>query len=328
MNVISSAYISCMESNESVIIPPLWIDGSGIYDYLTVKAGDIIHFLVFSSIFMGMQGWGLVYVAAFIQGVECSPGCIGIMFLLGFSVYNLNRKTDEKEDAVNHQDRYRFTKKYEKYLYTAAIGGCGFALALGALYGLLTFLMVLLPLILGILYSIPCLPPSTGYRRLKEIPVLKNLIVAIAWGIPLTFIPLFVTSTSVTLATAVSLVYLSSFVFIASTLPDIRDIEGDKLAGIRTIPVVIGAERTMTLITGINLMVGTCAVIISAMYLTPVIVLVLAVSILYTHISIRSFTRGEKKDIICDIMTDGQFIFIGILAYTLILLSGSIAIPG
>lgn len=328
MNVISFCDISCMGSNESVLIPPLWIDWGEITDYLTVKAGDIVHFLVFSSIFMGMQGWGLVYVGAFIQGVECSPVSIAILFLLGFSVYNLNRKTDEKEDAVNHEDRYRFTKKYEKYLYTAAIAGCGFALLLGALYGPMTFLMVLFPLILGILYSIPCLPPSTGYRRLKEIPLLKNLIVAVAWGVPLTFIPLFVTNTAVTLATSISLVYLSSFVFIASTLPDIRDTVGDKLAGIRTIPVVIGSERTMVLLTGINLVVGTSAVIISALYLSPVVMLILAASTIYTHISIRSFARGGKKDIICDIMTDGQFIFIGILAYSLTLLTSSVAILG
>lgn len=328
MNVIEFGYSSCMESNESIVIPPLWINWNEIFNYLTGKSGDIIQFLVFSSIFMGMQGWGLVYVAAFIQGVECSPACIVITFLFGFSIYNLNRKTDEKEDVVNHQDRYRFTKKYEKYLYTAAILGCSFALVLAAWCGLMTFLIVVLPFVLGILYSIPCLPPSTGYRRLKEIPLLKNLIVAIAWGVPLTFISLFITNTSVTLATVISLIFLCSFVFIASVLPDIRDTEGDKIAGIRTIPVIIGAQRTIIVITGVNLIVGISAVIISAIYLAPAAALVLAVSTLYTHISIQSFARIEKKDIICDIMTDGQFIFIGILAFSISLLSGSLAIPG
>jgi len=310
-----------MESNH-VVFPPLTL-------YSPVPAKELlkkhlmncVHFLVFSSIFMGMQGVGLVYVAAFIQGVECWPVCIVIMFLLGFSVYNLNRKTDEAEDAINHQDRYRFTKRYENSLYNAAIVGCIIALILGAWYGLMTFLMVLFPLVLGVLYSIPCLPPSTGYRRLKEIPLLKNIIVAIAWGVPLTFIPLFVTGMPVTFATAISLVFLSSFVFIASVLPDVRDMEGDKVAGIRTIPVVIGAERTMVLITGINLIVGISAVIISAIFLSPAAVLVLAVSTLYTHIGIRSFARVEKKDIICDIMTDGQFVIIGLMIWIGLLLS-------
>jgi 4-hydroxybenzoate polyprenyltransferase len=317
-----------MESDHVVFPPFIRYSPVPAKELLKKNFNDFIHFLVFSSIFMGMQGVGLVYVAAFTQGVECMPVCIVIMFLLGFSIYNLNRKTDEAEDAINHQDRYRFTKKYEKSLYNAAIIGCGFALILGAWYGLMTFLMVVLPLILGILYSIPCLPPATGYRRLKEVPLLKNLIVAIAWGVPLTFIPLYVSNNPVTLATAISLVYLSSFVFIASVLPDVRDMEGDKVAGIRTIPTVIGVKQTMMLIIGINLIIGISAAIISAVYLSYVVVLVLLVSTFYTHISIRSFVKGEKKDIICDIITDGQFIFIGMLAYSLSMLSASLTIPG
>lgn len=104
--------------------------------------------------------------------------------------------------------------------------------------------------------------------------------------------------------------------------------EGDKVAGIRTVPTVIGVERTMILIRSLNLIVGVSAVIISAIFLSPAVSLVLAVCTLYTHISIRTFAKGGKKDTICDIMTDGQFIFIGILAYCLSLLSGSLVIPG
>jgi 4-hydroxybenzoate polyprenyltransferase len=317
-----------MESNQTVYFPVGQNSPVLSFQFIKDKGLDFIHFLVFSSVFMGMQGAGLVYVAAFIQGVECMPVCLAIMFILGFSVYNLNRKTDETEDAINHQERYRFTKKYEKSLYIAAIVGCCLALGLGVWYGLATFLMVLLPLVLGILYSIPCLPPSTGYRRLKEIPFVKNLIVATAWGVPLTFIPLLVLNMPVTSATAISLVYLCSFVFIASVLPDVRDMEGDKLAGIRTVPTVIGVERTMTIIRSLNLVAGFSAVVISAIYLSPAVSLVLALCTIYTHVSISFFAKGEKKDIICDIMTDGQFIFIGILAYGISLLSSPLAIIG
>jgi 4-hydroxybenzoate polyprenyltransferase len=326
--LISLAKVPFMESNHTVFPPFIRYSPLPAMELIKKHSMDLVHFLIYSSIFMGMQGVGLVYIASFNQGVECMLVCVVIMFLLGFSIYNLNRKTDEAEDAINHQDRYRFTKKYEKSLYNAAIVGCGFVLILGAWYGLLTFLMVLLPLILGVLYSIPCLPPSTGYRRLKEVPFLKNLIVAIAWGVPLTFIPLFVSNMPVSFATVITLIYLCSFVFIASVLPDIRDMEGDKVAGIRTIPTVIGVERTMILIRGINLMVGTSAIVISALYLSPIVAFVLTVSTVYTHLSINFFVKGGKKDLICDVLTDGQFIFIGTLAYGLTVVAGALAIIG
>jgi 4-hydroxybenzoate polyprenyltransferase len=314
-----------MELNRAVLPPLILYSPVPILELLKKHFMNIVHFITFSSIFMGLQGVGLVYVAAYIQGVDCMPVCSIIMFLLGFSVYNLNRKTDEAEDAINHQERYRFTKKYERSLYLTAVIGCILALILGAFYGLMTFFMVLFPLLLGILYSIPCLPPSTGYRRLKEIPLLKNIIVGIAWGVPLTFIPLLVTDMPVTFAAAICLVYLCSFVFIASVLPDVRDMEGDKQSGIRTIPVVIGAEKTMILITAINLVVGIAAIIVSAVYISPVVALVFAGSTLYTHISIRFFEEGERKDMICDIMTDGQFIIIGLMIWTGLFLSPLVA---
>ena len=68
-----------------------------------------IDFLLFSSIFMGMQGMGMVYTSCVIQGLEPSPAGTRIMLLVPFSVYNMNRKTDEEEDSVNHPGRYMFT---------------------------------------------------------------------------------------------------------------------------------------------------------------------------------------------------------------------------
>ena len=39
-----------------------------------------------------------------------------IILFITFSIYNFNRKTDLKEDKVNHPDRVNFIKKHEKIL--------------------------------------------------------------------------------------------------------------------------------------------------------------------------------------------------------------------
>lgn len=327
--LIQLAPINNMEFNQSVRLPPAWFDWNTGWDIIKRKIDSVVQFLMFSSLFVGIAGGGMVYVAAFIQNIECSPVCIVIMVLVGFSVYNLNRKTDEAEDAINRQDRFQFTKKYENHLYTLALAGYGLAILLAGLNGLYALLIVLIPLVSGILYSIPCLPPATGYRRLKEIPLVKNLVVGIAWGATLTFIPITVSHAPVTLATAITLLFFSTYAFIASTLPDIRDKEGDEQAGIRTIPVVIGVERTLILITSLNVLIGFIAVILSAMYLPFTVAILIAISTVYLHICIRSFTRVKRKDLICDIMTDGQFLIIGLFVYgTGILMSGLFYLPG
>jgi 4-hydroxybenzoate polyprenyltransferase len=247
-----------------------------------------------------------------------------MMFLVCFSVYNLNRKTDEAEDAINREDRYSFTKKYEKPLYLSAVIGSGLSLLLASLYGLSTFLLILTPFITGILYSIPFLPPNSGYRRLKEIPLVKNVVVTIAWAVPLTFLPLAVAHAPVTTATGITLVFFLSWAFIASTLPDIRDKEGDEQAGIRTIPVVIGIERTLNLLTRINIILGICAVILSIVYHSPVITLLIIVSCIYTQLVIDSFSVTHRKGITFDLLNDGQFFIIGVIVYSISILLSSL----
>ena len=308
-----------MESHQIGFFPPGRYPPVPAFQIIREKGMDLIHFLMFTSLFVGIAGSGMVYVAAFIEGVACGPVPMTIVFLLGFSIYNLNRKTGEAEDAINRADRYSFTKKYEKLLFVSALVAYGLAIVIAAQFGILPGLVVLIPLVTGILYSIPCLPPSTGYRRLKEIPVVKNLVVGSAWGITLTFIPLLITHSPVTVQSLVTLVFFFTYAFIASTLPDIRDREGDAQAGVRTIPVVIGEEKTLSLITTLNLVVGCGAIGFSALYLSGTAIAVFAVSTLYLHICIRSFTRAKRKDILCDIMTDGQFIIIGLMIFSALL---------
>jgi len=328
MNVNLNSYYSAMELKPSTSLPPALVDWYEIRDFVGENIGDFIQFLMFSSLFVGIAGGGMVYVAACLQGLQCNAACIVILVLVGFSVYNLNRKTDETEDAINRQERYIFTKKYEKYLFIAALVGYGLAILLGALHGWMALLVILIPLISGIFYSIPCLPPASGYHRLKEIPVVKNLVVGIAWGATLTLVPITVLEAPITPATAITFIFFSSYAFIASTLPDIRDKEGDEQAGIRTIPVVIGAERTLFLVTAINLIIGSGAVIFSAVYLSPVVVVLIVVSMVYLHLCIRSFAKVKRKDLLCDILTDGQFLIIGVIAFSLSLVLSSLPFKG
>ncbi len=304
-----------METNNPVLFPPGPYPAVRAQNFFEEKFMDLIHFLMFSSLFVGIAGGGMVYVAAFTQGVTCEPAAIAIVFLVGFSVYNLNRKTDEAEDAVNRADRFSFTKKFEKHLFAAALAAYSIAIGLASLYGFLSVLVVIVPLVSGILYSIPCLPQVTGYRRLKEIPVVKNLVVGLAWGSTLTLVPLVLGQTPVSLATLVTLLFFSTYAFIASTLPDIRDREGDAQVGIRTIPVVIGEKRTITLIMGMNIIIGISAVIISLLFLSPVPAILITLSTIYLSLCIRSFSRVEKKDLVCDVLTDGQFLIIGMIIY-------------
>jgi 4-hydroxybenzoate polyprenyltransferase len=269
-------------------------------------------FLIFSSLFVGLAGMGMIYTSSLLMGVDPSPEALGIMLLVPFSVYNMNRKTDEEEDSVNREDRYAFTKRFEKPLFYGAILAYALAVLIAATHGIGAVIVTLVPLIGGVLYSVPFLPKGIRYRRLKEIPVMKNLVVGGSWSVILVLLPCMIAGIPVTVQTDLCLLFFFSYAFIASSLPDIRDREGDAHAGIRTIPVLIGVEDTKTVLGTLNW--TTAAVVIAlgiGTMLPPLITALYAGAHCYTQCCITSFGRIGQYDFICDILSDGQFLIIG-----------------
>jgi 4-hydroxybenzoate polyprenyltransferase len=269
-----------------------------------------------------MQGMGMIYTSCLIQGLEPSPAVLAIMLLVPFSVYNMNRKTDEEEDSVNHPDRYRFTKRFEKPLANGALVAYALAVLIAVPYGLMGVLVTLVPLIAGVLYSMPVLPKRLGYRRLKEIPVMKNLVVCISWATILMLLPCVASGTPVTITSLLGFAFFFSYVFIASAMPDMRDREGDALTGVRTIPVLLGIGRTKRVL---GLMNGSTALMLIAVGIgatfPPLITALFVGTHCYTQYCITSFGRIGRPDLICDILLDGGFVIIGgamVLAQVLI----------
>jgi 4-hydroxybenzoate polyprenyltransferase len=281
---------------------------------------DVYEMIIFSSIFMGLTGMAMVSTSFIIQGIPLSMSPLLIMFLVPFSIYNLNRGTDEKEDSVNRSDRYAFTKRFGKILFRAAVLAYLVAMILAVYLGTPVLVLVSIPLVLGLLYSLRLLPPSFPYRRLKEIPLMKNLVVGFSWAILTAFLPVFATSTPDLLRGFICLVFFFSYVFIGSIIPDIRDREGDSLAGIKTIPVLIGPERSGSLLTGTNLAVGIVVTFASLGRFPLPIVLLLTCGFLYTQCCIHLFMSVRTKNFVSDFLFDGQYIIFAIILVILSML--------
>lgn len=223
-----------------------------------------IDILIYSSAYLSIAGFMMGIISCLLQGIKINPIIGIIMFLITFSVYNINRKTDEKEDFINHIKRFEFTKKFGQFLFLISIVAYLFALIIAGTYGIINLIITLIPLIFGSLYSVPILSSDYKYRRLKEIPVIKNVIVGIAWAIPPAFLPTYIASRSPTSLTLIICLFFYSLAFINSTLFDMRDVDGDRLAGVYTIPVIIGISKTILLLSIINGILG--AIIIFTYY--------------------------------------------------------------
>ncbi|HVN66149.1 MAG TPA: UbiA family prenyltransferase [Methanomicrobiales archaeon] len=270
---------------------------------------NLYDLLVFSSVYLALECVAMTYISCSIQEIPLSAPAVMIPLFITIGIYNLNRNTDEEEDAINREARYRFTKRYEKYLLGGSLAAIASALGVSALLNLPSLLITLTPFLFGLLYSIPWLPPVSPYRRLKEIPLAKNLVVCISWALPAAMLPVCLSGGAPSMRTLILFLLFFSWGFLASASPDIRDRIGDERSNVRTIPVIYGEERTRKIMTGVNLAFGGAILILSCAFLTPLLTLLLGMTIVYAQACIHLLERHDVKDIVCDILIDGQYIF-------------------
>jgi 4-hydroxybenzoate polyprenyltransferase len=272
---------------------------------------DYGEFLLYSSIFLGSAATGMAYTSCFIQGIAWTSQIAVVMFLIVFSVYNLNRKTDEAEDALNHERRFRITKKFERHFFIAALGAYLAALIISAFHGVTAVCVVMIPLISGIFYSVPVLPKLCGYKRLKEIPVMKNLVVSTSWALAFSLVPVYLGNSAPGTASMIVFLFIFCWTFVASVLPDIRDRSGDSATGVATIPVLVGVARSRSILTTINISAGAVILTLGSPVIPPMACAIIVTSLVYSQACIVSIDRTTRNDLLCDIISDGQFLTIG-----------------
>ena len=277
---------------------------------LVPNLSKIARTLAYSSIYLSVAGGAMVFLSCSLQNIAFSPAAALIMILVTYAVYNLNRKTDEAEDSVNHLERYSFTKRYGGFLFrTAALAYIG-AAAFGLFFGIEAFLVTMIPLFSGILYSIPLLPGRSRYSRIKEVPVLKSATVALAWAIPPALLPACLLATGVTLQTWLTALFFFSLVFVNTVMFDIRDIKGDRASGVETIPVILGTEKTILFLSALNLGAGVIIITLGQALFSLRQTAFLCFAVIYAQAYILLFKEKTADKITSEIFMDGQFIIL------------------
>lgn len=279
----------------------------------------VVQVFVYSSLYLSVAGMAMVYISCLLHDLPFDPVAAAILMLVVFAVYNLNRKTDEDEDAINHAERYAFTKEYETVLFRSAIGAYVIALCLAAIQGFDSLFVTTIPLIAGIVYSVPLLPARFGFRRLKEVPLMKSLVVAFSWAVPPALLPACHAGLSAGAATCIAGIFFFFLVFINTVVFDIRDVEGDLASGIKTLPTILGSERTLYLLTAMNVTIGAALVLAGGLLPRFHLVLLLATGIGYVQGYLLCFHRLMKEKLLFELLADGQFILLAGIPYLLTL---------
>jgi 4-hydroxybenzoate polyprenyltransferase len=145
----------------------------------------------------------------------------------------MNRYTDRKEDVINNPRRLQFLNRWGNVILACALGCYLLSLFFLLQIKLATFLVALIPLAIAVLYSV---------LRLKRVLFIKNL--SVSSGILCAVLIVFVTYNNYTMFSLLLAAFFFLTILINTIIFDVKDIEGDKLENIHTIPGTYGLRNT------------------------------------------------------------------------------------
>ncbi len=233
------------------------------------------------------------------------PSVIAMLYILSMQI--MNNMMTIRSDTYNKPDRAAFYKNNMVWLllvaFLSGMAGLYLAWTRGALYFWVLFIMSLL----GMSYNRTVFPSLlsglSGHRisRIKDVPASKTVLIAAAWGIVTTLLPGIAYGCARGL-TLISFIFATGIVFSRTAFVDILAIQGDRIAGKETLPILIGRKKSLALIQ--YALGGTTILPLVLGFVRPVSTAALALIPAFMFFLIRQFKK--HNDISADLY---EFLF-------------------
>lgn len=274
-----------------------------LFSLSKVKEAFLLYIKLFTST-SGLIAVNAQMVAVFsslLYKVEIKPVILLIAFFLTLFVYNMNKVTDTIEDTRNQTEIFIGGRSF--YILSS-LTSLVFCLLLSFMINVKVLLIVLTSIIVSLAYSIKF---SGSFPRIKEVVGVKSLIVALCWGLTGALLP-----ASIQIVDPLKIVLIFSFIFIQlitnTIVCDIRDIEGDKASGFRTIPIVLGLVKTRKLLLALNTLIAPWMIFCYTHKLFLEYMPGFIFSLFYGYIIILLFSREGQKRLHVELAVDGEWI--------------------
>ena len=226
--------------------------------------------LLLTNIYVSIGAGCLCYASSKLLGIDKNIYVI-ISILYVQSMHTLNHLTGRTSDRFNDPGRALFYDRYKAALTALALicGAAGLVLAYTT--GPIPFLVLLVMSLLGLSYNLRIIPgflPSNRYRRLRDLPGSKTFLIALAWGTVTTLFPYLSVTGSLQIGTVLVFLWATGLVFVRTAFFDTLDMQGDRIVGKETIPILLGEKPTLRLLK------RTLLIVLTGMFLSTLLGLV------------------------------------------------------
>lgn len=236
--------------------------------------------------------WALV--VAYLLAKDLKPNIVQLgelvvaCYFVSFGVYVFNALSDVEEDRIDHPSRPLASSSVPISDAWGIFGvSVGISMVTSLYISIPCLILVLAAFLLGIAYS----HPSIRAKRRLPLKVLVSaagaVMVSICGGI---------VAGNVDAPVYFSAVFFGLFAMVTLLLGDLSDIQGDTVAGVRSLPVVIGAKNSIYLIACIPLVIAFIGVAFFRLAnFNPLFPVLLVIVNAYSSLSIISLL-GKYND--------------------------------
>jgi 4-hydroxybenzoate polyprenyltransferase len=272
--------------------------------------------LVLGGHLLALGTASIAAAAALLFGRTPTVLLLVMAYLFSFGAYMMNRSAEMDIDAISHPVRTSYLANRRRVLPGIVAGAFLIGYALAATVRLVFFAALLVPLALSLLYSVGSkhLVRFIGTQTLKQKLLLKNVSISLGWSLIPVLVGFYFGGFDA------ALLLLCPFVFLRlmtnTIIFDIRDTDGDRENGVKTLPTEMGVSRSFRAVGIIDAASALYLLLTIVAGLVPSYVATLVVLPIYSSVYRWAAIRNRlDMSIVCDVVADAEYIFWGPLIY-------------
>ena len=206
--------------------------------------------LLLTNVIVAAGAGCLSYACAVLMGISDFLPHVWISMLYVLSMHTLNNLTGLKADRYNDPEREAFYRGHKLFLVCLAMFSGAAGLLIAYSQGITTFLVLLMMSILGLSYNIRLIPKTIigKYSRIRDISGSKTILIAVAWGVVTSVLPAISAGNSFGLKTMLVFFWATGLAFARTAFFDILDMQGDRIVGKETIPILLGEKQSFRML--------------------------------------------------------------------------------
>jgi 4-hydroxy-3-methylbut-2-enyl diphosphate reductase len=275
--------------------------------------------LLLTNIYVSLGAGCLSYACSKLQGFSQFFPYVLIAMLYVQSMHILAHLTGNKADQFNDPERASFYDKYKRLLTVLALTAGGAGLVIAFTLGWFPFLLLLVMSLLGLSYNRILVPKrfsAARYRRIRDIPGSKTILIAMAWGIVTALLTPLSLADKPHWITGLIFLWAAGLVFARTAFFDILDMQGDRIVGKETIAILLGEKRSLSLLKIILILLMAALFVLSAFHLISYLGFFLISSPLLLLLLLSAYQQGILlPSVKLELLVETNFLLAGAIAF-------------